>query len=546
MQEQTMTPERLGVVTDGAFNAFLTVRLDPACSSEQILIGDFVIIEGDEYVYFSGISDIQLRATDDAVLADPPRDASPFIRQALAGTNTYVTVQVKPMLMISRPKPGEMVDVLETPQPVRTIPMHFATLRQATQSDFRIVFGEEDKTHFAMGTPRTMDIPITLDMTRLMERSNGVFGQSGTGKSFLARLLLCGIIDLQRGVNLIFDMHDEYAFGRQSEDGKWVKGLRDLFGQKVLIYSLDEKTAGRPGRSVDVVLRVGLNQIEPEDVLLLREELDLNDTAQATVGLLGDRFGANWLRELLAMDGAAVEEFCQASNAHAGATQALQRKLRAVSRRPYVEAEWPLDAIDEMVAALDRGQHVILHFGRYQQSIDHLLVANLVTRRVRELYQEKVLKYERTQEAKDRPRNLMITLEEAHKFLSPAVSRQTIFGQIARELRKYFVTLMVVDQRPSGIDSEVLSQLGTRITGKLTEERDIDAVLTGVANRAAMRSYLESLDTRQEILIMGHAVPMSIPLRTRSYDDAFYRSLGKAVDRPLSAKEAGDELFGDW
>jgi len=105
------------------------------------------------------------------------------------------------------------------------------------------------------------------------------------------------------------------------------------------------------------------------------------------------------------------------------------------------------------------------------------------------------------------------------------VARQTIFGTIARELRKYYVTLMVVDQRPSGIDAEVLSQLGTRITGKMTEERDIDAVLTGVANRAVVRGALESLDTRQQILIMGHAVPMPVVLRTRRYDEAFYKTL---------------------
>jgi len=45
-------------------------------------------------------------------------------------------------------------------------------------------------------------------------------------------------------------------------------------------------------------------------------------------------------------------------------------------------------------------------------------------------------------------------IEEAHRFLDPATVRQTIFGTIAREMRKYFVTLLVVDQRPSGIDNE--------------------------------------------------------------------------------------------
>ena len=58
----------------------------------------------------------------------------------------------------------------------------------------------------------------------------------------------------------------------------------------------------------------------------------------------------------------------------------------------------------------------------------------------------------------------MITIEEAHKFLNPMAAKQTIFGTIAREMRKYYVSLLVVDQRPSSIDDEVLSQIGTRIT----------------------------------------------------------------------------------
>jgi len=541
-----MTNNRLGVVTDGAFTAHLTVRLDSHCSTEQVRIGDFVIVEGEEHLYFSLISDMQLRATDDRVRSDPPRDASAFIRRALAGTATYASVMVKPMLMIDRPKPGEMVDVLKQPEPVRTIPMHFAALRQATQSDFRVVFGEEDRHHFSMGNPLTMDLPICLNLRRLTERSNGIFGQSGTGKSFLALLLLSGCIKLRAGVNLIFDMHDEYAFGIRSEDGKWVKGLKDHFPSQVQVFSLDREATSQEARNADVVLQIGLNQIEPEDVLLLSEELDLSPASRTTVGLLQDRYGSGWLQQLLAMDKDSMEEFCEGSGAHLGATQALQRKMADVKRRPYIEDDRTDDAIDDMVRLLEKGKHVILHWGRHDSALDHMLVANIVTRRVRKLYQNKVSKFEQTKKAKDRPRNLTITLEEAHKFLNPAVSRQTIFGQIAREMRKYQVTLMVIDQRPSSIDPEVMSQLGTRITGKLTEERDIDSVLTGVGNRQALRGMLESLDTRQQILIAGHAVPMPIVLKTRTYDAAFYRWLSDSPDGEMDAKTAADELFGDW
>jgi len=540
-----MSGERLGVVTDGAFNAALTVRLDPACSTEKLRIGDFVIVEGHDNLYFSTIVDLQLRATDPRLLADPPGQTSPFIARVLSGTTTYAVAQVKPMLMMTKGDEFTFIDELSPPQPVRTIPMHFAVLRQATEVDFQTVFGKEGGPRFAIGTPLTMDFPICLNLERLMERSNGVFGQSGTGKSFLVRLLLCGIIKWGGGVNLVFDMHDEYAFGKQSEDGIWVKGLKELFGSQVQVWSLEERAARRAGRSVDVTLKIGLNQIEPEDVLLLAEELNLRGTAEATIGLLEDRHGRDWLKVLLAMSPDELDAFCETSGAHPLAISALQRNLKRIGRRPYIVNEAPFDQIDEMVSWLERGVHIVLHFGPHSTPIDHMLVANIVTRRVRHLYQEKVEKYEETHAEADRPRPLMITLEEAHKFLNPAVARQTIFGTIAREMRKYYVTLMVVDQRPSSIDPEVMSQLGTRITGKLTEERDIEAVLTGAAGRAAVKGTIESLETREQVLLMGHAVPMPIVVRSRKYDTAFYRAMTGVDPERRTATAALKELFGE-
>jgi hypothetical protein len=539
-----MKRKQLGVVTDGAFNAGLTVRLDPACSTEDLRIGSFVIVEGEHNRYFSMISDMQLRATDARLLADPPRDASPFIARALVGTNTYATIQVKPMLMLEKVGEYEYADEASGVQPVRTIPMHFAQLCQADEMDFATVFGQEGGMNFAMGTPLTMDIPICLSLERLVERSNGIFGQSGTGKSMLARILLSGVIQTRAAVTLIFDMHSEYAFDKQTEDGTWVKGLRQIFGSQVMVYTLDERSAARAGRQVDVVLRIGLNQIETEDVMLLAEELDLTPTARATVGLLQDTYGEDWLRKLLTMSTADIATFCQEKVAHQGATEALQRKLRDVGRLGYIMDEAPFSVIDEMVVALDKGKHIVLQFGRHNRPLDYMLVANIVTRRIRRKYQEKVERYEETRDPADQPRPLMITIEEAHKFLNPTIARQTIFGQIARELRKYNVTLMVIDQRPSGIDGEVMSQLGTRVSGKLTEERDIEAVLTGVSSRSFLRGALESLDTRQQILVMGHAVPMPIQVRTRQYDEAFYKAMGAREGKKSAAENIAD-LFGE-
>ncbi|UCC75867.1 MAG: ATP-binding protein, partial [Anaerolineales bacterium] len=343
-----MSQRSLGLVVDGTFSGGLTVRLNSDTSTEQLRIGNFVVVEGERNRYFSLISDIHLKATDPRLLADPPRDTSLFVARTLAGTSTYATAEVQPMLMLEKVDESEPRDFLEErsgPQPVRTIPMHFAELREATELDFATVFGSEGGANFAMGTPLAMDIPICLQLDRFVERSNGIFGQSGTGKSFLARLIISGVVKTKVAVNLIFDMHDEYSFDKETEDGHWVKGLRQIFGSQVLIYSLDERMARRAGRNVDVTLKIGLNQIEEADIVLLSEELNLRQTAEATIGLLRDSFREKWLLKLLQMSGEELNNFCQDSGAHPASMAALQRNLKRLSRQEYVVDEAPFSTL---------------------------------------------------------------------------------------------------------------------------------------------------------------------------------------------------------
>ena len=84
-----------------------------------------------------------------------------------------------------------------------------------------------------------------------------------------------------------------------------------------------------------------------------------------------------------------------------------------------------------------------------------------------------------------------------------------------------------MDQRPSGIDNEVMSQVGTRITCLLNDEKDIDAIFTGVSGGQSLRSVLAKLDSKQQALILGHAVPMPVVVRTRAYDEKFYEEIGE-------------------
>jgi hypothetical protein len=72
-----------------------------------------------------------------------------------------------------------------------------------------------------------------------------------------------------------------------------------------------------------------------------------------------------------------------------------------------------------------------------------------------------------------------------------------------------------------------MSQVGTRVTCLLDDEADIRAVFAGISGGAALREVLARLDTRQQALIMGHAVPMPVVVKTRTYGTPeFYAELG--------------------
>ena len=101
----------------------------------------------------------------------------------------------------------------------------------------------------------------------------------------------------------------------------------------------------------------------------------------------------------------------------------------------------------------------------------------------------------------------------------------------------------MVDQRPSSIDADVMSQIGSRVTALLNDDKDIDAVFTGVSGSASLRAVLASLDTRQQALVLGHAVPMPVVIRTRAYDADFYRAVGRVEPTRAQAQSEIDELF---
>ncbi|MGF1495233.1 MAG: helicase HerA domain-containing protein [Elainellaceae cyanobacterium] len=532
----------LGSVIQGSLSQGLEVRLHPDVSVEDMRVGKFLVVQGRRSHFFCLMTDVSLGTASHRIMANPPEPSNTFLQEVLAGTGTYGTVELAPMLMLT-PEPGKRLSSNGNagPQaqssadvellPVKTVPSHFSQVFEASERDFRVVFGWEDDPHrrnFSIGQPIDMDVPICIDLDRFAERSNGVFGKSGTGKSFLTRLLLSGLIRKRAAVNLIFDMHSEYGW-EAAKEGKHfstVKGLRQLFPDRVQIYTLDPESTQRRGVRDAQELYISYSQIDVEDLVLVRGELNLSEASLENAIILRNEFGKSWITRLLSMSNEEIQEFCEVKMGSKSSIMALQRKLTRLDDLKYIRNTVPHDYVRQILDSLEAGKHVIVEFGSQSNLLSYMLATNVIARRIHASYVRKAETFLQTKNPSDRPRQLVITIEEAHRFLDPSTVRQTIFGTIAREMRKYFVTLLVVDQRPSGIDTEVMSQIGTRITALLNDEKDIDAIFTGVSGGQNLRSVLAKLDSKQQALILGHAVPMPVVIRTRPYDETFYAEIG--------------------
>jgi len=510
----------VGHVIEGSLLDGLVARLADGTDVEDLRVGRFVVIEGARNRFFSSVHDVKLAAANPMVLRSAPPD-SDLVRASLAGTQTYVTVELKPKLMLDR----ELGEV----HPVKTVPAHFSRVAEATEDDVAIVFGEPGGDNLRIGSPLEMDAAVCIDLGRFVERSNGVFGKTGTGKSFLVRMLLAGMIEARRGVTLVFDMHNEYGWAALDEEtNRRAPSLKQAFDAEVVIFSLDPASSLRRKVTPDYEVQIAYKDIEVRDLALLRDELGISEAGLTHAELLSQELGAKWIPAFLEKTGEDVKDLARDHGMNLPALQALARALKKLRKLPFVRETGTDDSVRRILDALLGGQHVVLEFGGQTSLLAYMLVANILTRHIHERWRAEKERAS-AEDMADHPPQLTITIEEAHKFLSPDAAAQSIFGTIAREMRKYNVGLLVIDQRPSGIDEEVRSQLGTRVIGSLDDERDQNAVLAGLPDSGAMRVLINNLEPKKQVLLAGYAMPMPIVIDVDDYYGFFDRVKRRAA-----------------
>lgn len=134
-------------------------------------------------------------------------------------------------------------------------------------------------------------------------------------------------------------------------------------------------------------------------------------------------------------------------------------------------------------------------------------------------------------------RPILLVCEEAHRYVPSGAlaERQSvgrILSRIAKEGRKYGVSLGLITQRPSDLAEGVLSQVGTIISMRLNNDRDQAFVRAAMPEGA--RGFLDSIPAlrNRECIICGEGV--AVPIRA-SFDNL------EEAKRPASE----DPIFSD-
>jgi len=433
----------------------------------------------------------------------------------------------------------------------------------------------EKRSYVSIGQVASAEsIPAYLDLNKLVTRHSALVGSTGAGKSTTVASLLNSLAEPASfpGTRIVLlDLHGEYAraFGDQArvfrinaneEKGEkplhvpyWALTSEELMslstgalGGASLAYFLDAvttmKRGSKPAGKTVEMANENVTADTPLPFCIQKLWYDLHTVQYAThilpagksqsrdtwaveknangKEMLGDPLQVKRPKFRPNKDDAGDPEKIRKSsqeNLMRAQTDALEGKLRD-KRLSFLFNPGPWSVSEDGSTAKDLDALLEEWIGGARpitvldlSGIPPSVLDDLVGAVLRILFD--ALFWGRNVEAGGRHRPLLVALEEAHTYLAKEGkgSAAKAARRIAKEGRKYGVGLMLVSQRPSEIDPTILSQCGTMIAMRLTNEADRSQIKACASdNLEGLFSMLSILRTG-EALVVGEAV--GLPMR---------------------------------
>ena len=359
-------------------------------------------------------------------------------------------------------------------------------------------------------------IPAMVKVDEMLGKHFAILGTTGTGKSCTVALILRRILEKNPQAHiLLLDVHREYV---QSFKGLAEVITPDNMALPFWLLNFDEA----------VEILVGQQSNRETDVEVLREIIPIakarymsnqrRDKTRPRDALVENNIGVDTPIPYRTSDLTGVLEDYIGKLELRGELAPYKRikaRIEAISRDPrYAFMFGSLTVQDNMAAVLARlfripvnGKPIaILELGGLPSEIINVVVSVLA----RLAFDFGVWSAGKVP--------ITFVCEEAHRYVpndktSGFEPTKRAISRIAKEGRKYGVSLCIVSQRPAELDPTILSQCNTIFAMRLTNERDQDILRAGISDAAA--SLLEFMSTMGagEAITFGEGV--ALPTRIK-------------------------------
>lgn len=400
----------------------------------------------------------------------------------------------------------------------------------ASSEDMRQLYASDDRANIEIGTVYpTSDVRGALNVDAMLGKHFALLGSTGTGKSTSAALILHRICELApQGHIVMIDPHGEYSAAFKHNGA-----LFDVSNLQMPYWLMNFE------EHCEVFLSTEGNERQIDSDILSKALLAARTKSRVAEGiakLTVDSPVPYLLSDLTSIIQAEMGKLDKAGdNAPYMRVKTRIEEIKSDPRYTFMFSG--MMVADTMANFLGR----IFRLpgdGKPISIIDVSGVPSDITSVVVAVLSRMVFDYA-IWSRNEPQRPILLVCEEAHRYVpsernAHKSSVGKILGRIAKEGRKYGVSLGLITQRPSDLAEGVLSQCGTIIAMRLNNERDQSFVKAAMPEGA--RGFLDTIPAlrNRECIVCGEGV--SIPIRV-AMDDL------EANKRPASSDPVFTQLW---
>jgi DNA helicase HerA-like ATPase len=371
----------------------------------------------------------------------------------------------------------------------------------------RQMYAADDRAHIEIGTVYpTTDIRGALYVDAMLGKHFALLGSTGTGKSTSAALILHRICELApQGHIVMIDPHGEYSAAFKNNGA-----LFDVSNLAMPYWLMNFE------EHCEVFLTTSGSERQVDADILSRCILAARSKSRAAEGiakLTVDSPIPYLLSDLSAMLQAEMGKLDKASdNAPFMRIKGKVEEIKSDPRYNFMFSGMMVaDTMADFLSRIFR----LPGDGKPISIIDVSGVPSDITSVVVAVLSRMVFDYA-IWSRNEPQRPILLVCEEAHRYIpsdrvTTGGSVRKILERIAKEGRKYGVSLGLITQRPSDLAEGVLSQCGTIIAMRLNNERDQAFVKAAMPEGA--RGFLDTIPAlrNRECIVCGEGV--AIPVR---------------------------------